>query len=262
MAERSDPKLYSIPPRQGFADALVEGVLSQYGADRMVLARGIILAASNRSVRAISDAFVRRAEQGLLLPRLVTIGDADLEESAGLIFDGPQTAPIPPAVQPLRRQLILARLIQQGSKGDALVDAGAAMRLAADLARTLDQLTIEGIDPRLLARLPVKDELQEHWQKSLDLLDVVLRQWPLELEEMGCIDLADRRNRLLDSTAQKWRAEPPGSFVIAAGISTAAPAVARLLKVIANSPNGAVIFSGVDLAMREDEWDSIRGGRR
>ncbi len=261
MADRAGPKLFSIPPQRGFADALVEGIVAQYGADRMVLARGTILAASNRSVRAINDAFVRHSEKGLLLPRLVTIGDSDLEESIGLVFDGSDAAPIPPAIEPLRRHLILARLIQQASKAAQPLDAGAAMRLAADLARTLDQLVIEGIDPRQLASLPVKEELSEHWQKSLDLLDVVLRQWPLELARLGRIDLVDRRNRLLLATAQKWRTEPPGSFVIAAGISTAAPAVAQLLKVIANSPQGAVVFSGVDLSMAEAEWDAIRGGR-
>ena len=225
----------------------------------MGLAQGVILAASNRSMRAISDAFVRRAERGILLPRLVTIGDSDIEESAGLIFDDGDAAEIPPAVDPLQRQLILARLIQSNSKADVPPDSAAALRLAAELAHTLDQLIIEGIDPRALARIEVRDELSEHWQKSLDLLDVVLRAWPLELARLGRIDLVERRNRLLARAAEKWRTQPPGSFLIAAGVSTAAPAVAKLLKVIALSPRGSVVFSGVDLDMSEAEWDAVRG---
>ena len=259
MSDRTGPTIFTIPPERGFADALVEGIIAQYGDDRMAMARGLVLAASNRSMRAITDAFVRRADQGILLPRLVTIGDTDLEETVGLVFDEAAGEPIPPAIEPLRRQFILARLIQQSSKPDSKPDTGSALRLAAELARTLDQLIIEGIDPRVLALLPVKEELSEHWQKSLDLMDVVLRQWPLELERLGAIDLVDRRNRLLNRTSQQWREKPPGSFIIAAGISTSAPAVARLLKTVAAAPQGAVVFSGVDLAMSEAEWDAVRG---
>src|SRR5690606_37487759 len=111
-----------------------------------------------------------------------------------------------------------------------------AIRLAGELARTLDQLLIEQVEPRRLRDLIDLPDLSEHWQRSLDMLDAILTRWPEELAARGRIDLAERRNRLLDRVARAWRATPPPGPVIAAGIASTTPAVARLLGVVARLP--------------------------
>ncbi len=78
-----------------------------------------------------------------------------------------------------------------------------------------------------------------------------------ELAAMGCIDPADRRNRLLDKTARRWREQPPLTPVIAAGITTSAPAIARLLRSIADLPQGMVVLPGLDLDMDEALWEAL-----
>jgi ATP-dependent helicase/nuclease subunit B len=258
MSRITAPAVYTIPPHRAFADALVSGILATHGDDRMAMARGIILVPNNRAGLSIRDAFVRQSQSGLLLPRLVTVGDVEGEESAGLVFDGADVDPIPPAIEPLQRQLILARLIQQQAAFTGHIAADQAMRLAADLARVLDQLLIERIDPAKL-RSAADEALSQHWQTSLETLNIILEAWPKELAALGRIDLADRRNRQLVQTAQRWRASPPNGFVIAAGISTAAPAIADLLKCVAYLPCGQVVLAGLDQAMPETEWDAIGG---
>lgn len=254
MADRSGPVVFSIPPIRAFADALVAGILVQHGADPLSLARGMALVPNNRAGQAIREAFVRQAERGLLLPRIVALGDMELDEKTGASLDPIDDEPIPPAVEPLRRQLMLARLIQRG-KG---LDAAEAMRLAGELARTLDQMIVEEVEPSRLRELDM-GELSEHWARSLDQLSAILELWPAELARIGCIDLADRRNRQLDRSAERWRMQPPDHFVIAAGISTAAPAVARLMHTISRMPGGQVVLSGVDLDIPAEEWDAIGG---
>src|SRR3546814_13590371 len=69
------PTVFTIPAHRAFADALAAGLLAQHGGDRMALARGIILVPTTRAARAISEALVRRAETGLLVPRLLPQGD-------------------------------------------------------------------------------------------------------------------------------------------------------------------------------------------
>ncbi|MBL0000165.1 MAG: double-strand break repair protein AddB [Sphingomonadales bacterium] len=256
MADRPQPAVFSIPPVRAFSDALVAGVLAQHGSDRMALARGMILVPNNRAGQAIRDAFVRQAEHGLLIPRLVAIGDSELDERAGAAFDAIDDSPLPPAIEPLQRQLILARLIQQ----DRNVDGAEAMRLAADLARTLDQLIIEDVSPAKLGELDLSGELSAHWNVSLDQLKVILELWPTELQRLGQIDLADRRNRQLRRVAEVWRTKPPDCFVIAAGVSTGAPAVAELLACVARMPRGQVVLAGLDLEISESEWAEIGGG--
>lgn len=258
MDKRPGPAVYSIPPIRAFADALVAGLLAQFGNDRMTLARGVILIPNNRAGQAIREAFVRQAENGLLLPRLVAIGDAELAEKAGAALDPMEGDFLPPAVEPLRRQMILARLIQR----DQNVDASEAMRLAADLGRTLDQLIVEEVTPSRLREINLSDELSAHWNVSLDRLRAILDDWPRELARIGRIDLAARRNRQLDKIADLWRNTPPSGYVVAAGVSTGAPAVARLLGTVARIPNGQVVLAGLDLDIDDDEWNALGGSPR
>jgi ATP-dependent helicase/nuclease subunit B len=68
------PSVFTIPPHRSFADALAAGLIARRGRGETGLARGIVLVPNNRSARAITEAFVRRSEGGLLLPRLVPIG--------------------------------------------------------------------------------------------------------------------------------------------------------------------------------------------
>jgi ATP-dependent helicase/nuclease subunit B len=250
------PALFTIAPHRAFADALAAGLLARHRGDPMALAQGLLLVPNNRAARAITDAFVRRSEGGLLLPRMVPVGDPELDERiGGALEPAGEGAPIPPAVEPLERLFLLGGLVERHVEG---VDAAEALRLAEDLARTLDQLLVERIDPARLrdfaAELP---DLSVHWQASLERLTIILDQWPRVLKERGRIDLADRRNRLLDAVAKGWRAQPPRGFVCAAGISTAAPAVADLLRVVSRLPKGMVILPGLDLAMDEAEWEAL-----
>ncbi len=259
MSRITAPAVYTIPPHRAFADALVAGILAMYGDDKLVMARGIILVPNNRAGLSIRNAFVRRSQGGLLLPRLVTVGDVEGDEGAGLVFDPADAEPIPPAIEPLQRQLILARMIQQQAAFTGRITADQAMRLASDLARVLDQMLIERIDP-LRLRDAATEDLSEHWQKSLDTLSIILESWPQALTALGWIDLALRRNLQLERMTARWRESPPPGFVIAAGISTIAPASAELMKCVAYLPKGQVVLAGLDLAMPDAEWDAIGGG--
>ncbi len=256
MGERTRPALFNIPAHRAFSDALVTGILARHGDDPMRLAQGMILLPNNRAIRSVSDAFVRKSGGGLLLPRLVALGDPDLGEQVGGALDPlGEDDPIAPAIAPMRRQMILARMVQQGSAHP--VDAGQALKLAQALGAILDQMQVERVPMRALAELSLSDDLSQHWQTSLRLFGLLLAQWPQELARLGCIDLADRRNRLLDRMAVRWTKAPPEGFVIAAGMSTTAPAVAMLLRRIAMLPQGAVVFAGLDQEMDGDAWDAI-----
>ncbi|PVX30928.1 double-strand break repair protein AddB [Sphingomonas pokkalii] len=244
--------LYTIPPHRAFADALAIGLIRRFGADPLRLARGVVLLPNNRAKRAMQDAFVRESGGGLLLPRLVAIGDPELDEA---VFEGVEDAePVPPAVDPLQRRMILARLIQGQ---DARLDAAEAVRLAGELATTLDQLLVEEVAPHRLRELDLGPELSVHWERSLALFEIVLSCWPAELARLGRVDLAERRRQLLDRVGRRWTAAPPAGFVCAAGITTGAPAIARLLRVVAGLPGGMVVLPGLATGMGDAEWESL-----
>ncbi|QDZ07419.1 double-strand break repair protein AddB [Sphingomonas panacisoli] len=251
--------LYTIPAQRAFADSLVAGLMKRYGDDPLRLARGIVLLPNNRGRRAVQDAFVRASGGGLLLPRLVTIGDPSLDEAAGAMLDPADgDTPLPPAVDPLARRMILARLVGEARRraGDP-VTADEAVRLAGALARTLDQLLVEEVDPRKLRAIELTEALSEHWDRAREMFELVIERWPAELARIGAIDAADRRARMLRRLAARWKDAPPSGFVCAAGISDPAPAVAALLRCVAGLANGTVIFQDLALEMPEEEWDAL-----
>lgn len=244
--------LFTIPPHRAFADALVDGLLRRFGGDPLRLARGLVLVPNNRAKRAISDAFVRASGGGLLLPRFAAVGDPELDEA---LFDrADDDAPIPPAVDPLQRRLILARLVSAAQPG---IDAAEAVRLAGDLARTLDQLLIEEVEPARLRDLEVAQELSAHWDRSLALFTIILDQWPGQLARIGRVDLAQRRARLIGRIAKSWSTTPPPGFVCAAGVTASAPAIAKLLRAVAGLPEGMVVLPGLAIDIGDSEWESL-----
>jgi ATP-dependent helicase/nuclease subunit B len=254
MAERRKPRLYTIPAHRAFADALVAGLIRRHGDDPLGLARGLVLLPNNRARLAVTNAFVRARGGALVLPRLVAIGADDLGEAIGAALD-PADAPDPPppAVTPLARRMILARLVQEARPS---LEAAEAVRLSGELAHTLDQLIVEEVDPARLASLDL-GELTDHWRAALDMFRVVIDRWPAELARLGRIDGAARRVLLLRRLAERWGEAPPPGFVCAAGITDAAPSVAMMLGRVATMERGLVVLAGLDRAMDEEEWRAL-----
>lgn len=253
-AER--PAVFTIPAHRSFADALASGLIQRFGRrDPLELARGRILLPNNRAVRTVTEAFVRASGGGLLLPRLIPIGDPELDERIGGALEPIDEDPVPPAIDPLQRLLILADLV----RGE-VSSSGEALRLAEDLGRTLDSLLVEQVDPSNLKEAAADaGELALHWQVSLERLRALLDLWPRKLAELGLVDLAQRRNQLLARLARRWRERPPGAFTAAAGITTAAPALARLLHTVARMRGGMVVLPALSLAsiVPDEEWEAL-----
>src|SRR6476659_11288068 len=114
MSEAAErPAVYTIPTHHSFADALAAGLIAKFGGEPLGLARGRILLPNNRAVRAVTEAFVRRSGGGLLLPRLVPVGDPELDERIGGALEPlDDSEPVPPAIEPIERLFLLARLVR------------------------------------------------------------------------------------------------------------------------------------------------------
>src|ERR1043166_8315121 len=237
------PAVFTIPSHRSFADALATGLIQRFGKDPLGLARGRILLPNNRAVRTVTEAFVRASRSGLLLPRLIPVGDPELDERIGGALEPlDEGEPVPPAIDPTERLRKLTSVV--GGEGSA-----ESLRLAAELARTLDALLIEDVDPvRLRDAVSETTDLASHWEISLQKLQLIYEQWPSILAGRGAIDLAERRNRLLNRLAERWKEHPPPGFTVAAGITTAAPAVARLVGRVALMPEGMAGLPGLWLS--------------
>ena len=263
VAERAGPKVYAIAAHRGFADALVAGLAPRYREEGFGLARLTLLVPSTRARRTITEAFIRQfgaqGEFGLLLPRMAVVGDLDLDEALGPLLDPLGAEGIPRAIDPMRRWLALARLLRE-ELGDKAPKGATLLRLARETARTMDRLLAEEIAPDDLMAPRVLDlvgDLAAHWQASLVTFARIQQRWRFQLEDWNAVDAPTRRNLLFRHAARRWREAPPPSPIIAAGVTSAAPALAALLRVVSELPDGAVILPDLDLAMDAAVWDEL-----
>ncbi|MFL0356834.1 PD-(D/E)XK nuclease family protein [Erythrobacter sp. GH1-10] len=263
MGEKGAPEVYSIAAHRGFADALVAGLVPRYAEPDVGLARLTLLVPSSRAARTISEAFVRHSgDSGLLMPRMVTVGDLDLDEALGSLLDPLGADDIPPAIEPTQRWLELADLVEveYAKAGRAPLTGASRLRLARELARTMDRVLVEDVPPAALIGDPIKDmlgSLSAHLLRALHLFLGVQDNWLERLRELGRVDAATRRNLLFERAAKRWRDQPPEHPTVAAGVTSAAPALAGMLRVIADLPNGAVILPDLDLSMSDDAWHEL-----
>lgn len=243
--------VWSIPAGTSFVDRLADGLDLLTGGDPLRLAACRVLLPTRRAGITLRDAFLRKAGgRPVLLPRLGSIGEVDADE---LDLGLPDGLDLPPALDGLTRQMLLAGLIAPTGFAPS---AAQAAQLAAQLARLLDQVGTERLDFSALSTL-APDRYAEHWQKTLDFLKLVTDVWPAVLEERGALDPARRRDLLLQRLAAHWRQEPPDGPVIAAGSTGPTPGTADLLAAIARLPQGCVILPGLDRDLPPDEWAAL-----
>src|ERR1700745_4165879 len=113
--------VYTIPSHRSFADALAAGLTARFGKDPLRLPHGRILLPNNRAVRTVTEAFVRASGSGLLLPRLIPVGDPQLEERVGGALDRiDEDDLVPPAVDPTERLLKLASIVRGEGSAESL----------------------------------------------------------------------------------------------------------------------------------------------
>lgn len=262
-------RVATIPAGVPFVDALAAGILALVAKaetetggphDPLALARVTVLLPTRRAIRSLREAFLRQSNGvPLLLPRLMPLGELD-DDAFLLENDGasPGAVDLPPAISGLRRQLLLSRLVRELGRASLPTppDEAQAARLAQALASLLDQVQTERLDFAALKDL-APERYAAHWQQTLSFLTILTEHWPRILAGEGCLDPAERRNRLLETQGDLWCRQPPPDLVIAAGSTGSIPATADLLATIATLPQGWVVLPGLDTRMSDECWRAL-----
>ncbi|MFA4994274.1 MAG: PD-(D/E)XK nuclease family protein [Bdellovibrionales bacterium] len=244
--------VFTIEPDLPFLDTLAAEVWKRTDGDGFTLSRHLIFLPTRRACRALGMAFAKLANgKPVLLPRMRPLGDIDEDE---LSFADEESFNQPPALAPLKRQMLLAEHVK---RRDPALSWDQAVLAADALARFLDQIQIEQCDISKLPELVEEQELAEHWQQTLLFLEIVTKNWPRILGEQECQDPVLRRNAVVAAQIDAWRKNPPKFPIIAAGSTGSIPSTANLLVVLAEMPAGAVILPGLDRTLDNDAWSQV-----
>lgn len=248
--------VFTIPAGTAFAEALVRGIVGEK-RDPLVLADVTIYLPTRRAMRTLAETFARVLGGAALLPQIRPLGDVDEDD---FLFDTEDLL-LPPVIEPVRRRLLLAALVQRWDSardGERMTFAQAASA-AQGLAQFLDEVERQGADLGRLETL-APAALAQHWSGVQGFLALLRDEWPNLLAAEGAIDHAAYSNRMLAALTQKYLDHPPECPVIAAGTTGSIPATARLLSAIAQLPKGAVILPGLDRDLDEASWNDLDPG--
>src|SRR5215831_8674908 len=272
-------RVFTIPPSVPFLPTLVRALVDGElvpgfapGADPLALTAATIYLPTRRACRLARDVFLDvLGTDAALLPRIVPIGDIDEDEIAfAEVATGAAAADaleLPPALGGLTRRMLLTKLVltwaqqlkpEPGDQPLVVATPAAALALADDLARLMDDLAMREVDWSRLDGL-VPEHVDKYWQLTLDFLKIAREAWPAILAERAAIEPAERRDRLINAEAARLATAPDGP-VIAAGSTGSMPATAKLLATIARLPHGAVVLPGLDVDLDDDSWELIGAG--
>jgi ATP-dependent helicase/nuclease subunit B len=171
------PNLFTIAPGANFAESLADGLIARVGGGPLALSRCIIYLPTRRAARGFGEAFARRLGGSALLPQFRALGDSEEDD---LLFDATnEGADLPPAITAIRRQLLLAALVQRWdaqARGGTL-NFAQATHLAESVATLMDEIERQGADLKKLDQL-APPALAEHWRDVTGFLDLLRDEWP------------------------------------------------------------------------------------
>ena len=280
------------------AGALVEGRLIAGWPrldDPLSLSEGTVFVPTRRAARALTEAIkAQMPGRTVLMPRIVPLGGLEDTEEKFLIESGLGTlgsdATLRPEIDPMHRRLVLTRLVLAWAKriSEALSDDHGehpfserlkngilsdpngfavatspqdALGLADALGQLIDTLAIYGKTWEEIHRLVADDLADQYWAISKDFLEIAAREWPRYCDELGVMDAAERRHKLILNEAARLKRDRPLAPVIAAGSTGSMPATAALLSAIAALPRGAVILPGLDQRLDPLSWEALTGDK-
>ncbi len=254
--------ILTIPAGTDFLHRLARGLLARDAEDKILgsaapsadqLHATTILLPTRRAVRLLSQTLIEESEhKALMLPTILPLGD--LEDNLDDDIWMQKIPNIPAAIDPVERHVVLTALIQRSGAQNTM-----AADLAYELTRFIDLTDRYEVDRAQLREL-ADEQFAEHWQKILQLLNVIIEVWPDYLAKRNLADPIARRNLLLRSFADHLDNNPPAAPIIVAGSTGSLPATGFLLKAVTRFKRGAIILPGLDVDMNkrdEHDWNSL-----
>lgn len=242
---QSSPRVFALPLGVDFSRAFVDGLLERLkGEQPEALAKVVIYVNTRRSARGVEE--ILASDGARLLPdiRVVT----DLARDVAI--------PLPSPVPPLRRKLIIARLVSAFIEQQPdVAPQSAVFDLADSLGALLDSFQGEGLAMDALADIDVGGQ-SEHWERSKQFLRILDEYWNKHRPE-NAPDTEERQRMVASGYATLWAKSPPKHPIIVAGSTGSRGATSMFMEAVASLPQGAVVLPGFDFDTPSEAWEAM-----
>jgi len=257
MTRTSNPNIHTIPATDNFTHALARYCRNLAAAENFPLSDITIYLPTRRGVRTLKDSFLSLSDgRAQFLPIMQSIGDAEMEAAD---FIMPALPDIPDAIDPMRRQIIIARLLENTWPHEYSYHQ--SLSIARDLGHLIDQIHTENLDISNLNSIMSVQEFAEYWAVTADFLTTLLGEvWPNFLKAEGMIDPGLHRHLKITRLRDYYAANPPQKPVIIAGSTGSIPATRALIKTVLHCDHGHIILPALDNIMDDRTWFAVGEG--
>ena len=238
------PRVFALPLGVDFAARFIDGLRARMdGQPPEAWAKVQVYVNTRRSARRLEELLA--AGGAMILP--------DIRVITALANDA--MVPLPRAIPPLRRRLVIARLVAAyRAKEPDVAPESAVFDLADSLGDLLDSFSGEGVATEMLSQIDVEDH-SEHWARSLRFLEILTDYWTAG--RAGMMDGEERQRAAAEYYATAWAKNPPQHPVIVAGSTGSRGATAVFMAAVAKLPQGAVVLPGYDYDLPASAWDAV-----
>lgn len=234
--------IYTLSSSTSFCDTLAKEWLENKKDPVWGLSHITAIVPTNRAAKTFKEAFLRQSQgKTVLLPKIISFANMD--------FLAPD---VPPAISPLARQLLLAKLVQKKQP----MSEDKAFTLASSLAELIDQMHNYDVNFDSLKEI-APDTFASHWQQTLSFLEIIETYWPEILKQRGELDPALRQIRLIENLISRWHTDPPKNPVIAVGFTGGLPIIEKFLKAVNELPQSDIYIPNLDLSLSKNDWDHL-----
>jgi len=221
--------IYGIDFSGSLSDILAKHLLEKYESNPFDLAKVKVILPTRRACQTLKESFLMQScESATLLPQMIALYDMD-----------DFATDLPEAISDWERLFLLTRLCQAKPN---LKETPKAFQVALSLAELLDLSYQYQVDFSHLSDLVTGENFAQHWQETIEFLDIIHTAWPQILKEKNLIDRQDKLQRIILEKAKSI--QNSDDYVIIAGLTADLPSVAELMKKI--KIKGDIFLDGVD----------------
>lgn len=250
-------KYLNIPANENFLETLYKYILEEFNYNPIELSNLIVLLPSRRSCNELKKIFLNNSDKkAVLLPNIKAIGDISYDELLLEKIDLNILKKFKEIAKPVSNIKYKLLMIKQLLEFGKHLNIEQAINLSKELNKFLNEIVSNNLSFDDLKDI-VDEEYAEHWQKSLELLQVFGKQWYDYISENNIISNIEHMYKMIDLHSDIYRNRAPKSPILIAGNICNIKKTMELVKSLSEYDNTYFVFKGFENVLNTEEFSKL-----